>query len=319
MTTDSSGNHATWLDIGLSITTGTTAVPKAVAKLIETVADQVGLYFEPYHIRQRAEAVGDARQIEARANREVKKQELASRLDLKDIKDRAENRERLVRERQQENIERIVEKAAYEIQEEVSDSPVDSDWTAAFFDSCKNIGNDQMQQIWARLLAGQVANPGTFSLQAMSIVRVMSQGHARLFTKLCQTVWKCKGVLYPVITEMNTDPIGDFLGISLEELMTLASLGLVTPPGPGTFSADVSGNGFIPLHYFDKIHGLYVPRKATLALGIVRFTEAGAELCTIAGAAGIEEYRQYSLRYFRANGVRIQEGDLSTFSFDTRQ
>ena len=40
----------------------------------------------------------------------------------------------------------------------------DFDWFVRFFEASGNISNEQMQELWARVLAGEVNTPGTFFL-----------------------------------------------------------------------------------------------------------------------------------------------------------
>jgi len=47
--------------------TGTTAVPKSVAKLINTVGEQIGFSLEPLHIRGKGQAEADSAVAEAKA------------------------------------------------------------------------------------------------------------------------------------------------------------------------------------------------------------------------------------------------------------
>ena len=55
----------------ISLIQGTTAVPKSVAKLIDTVGEQLGLFLEPVHIRRRVQAVSNAILTDAKAKAEV--------------------------------------------------------------------------------------------------------------------------------------------------------------------------------------------------------------------------------------------------------
>ena len=42
---------------------------------------------------------------------------------------------------------------------------------------------------WARLVAGEIQQPGTFSLRTMAVMDTLSTKEARLFTRLCGYVW----------------------------------------------------------------------------------------------------------------------------------
>ena len=65
-----------------------------------------------------------------------------------------------------------------------SDNPVSSefdfDWMMRFYEACGNISSDEMQVLWAKILAGETKQPGSYSLRAMETLRNMSTKEARL-------------------------------------------------------------------------------------------------------------------------------------------
>ncbi len=68
MTVESPSPKPDWI---ISLIQGTTAVPKSVAKLIDTVGDQIGLFLEPVHIRRKGQAESDVLLAEAKAKVEI--------------------------------------------------------------------------------------------------------------------------------------------------------------------------------------------------------------------------------------------------------
>nr|WP_306458270.1 DUF2806 domain-containing protein [Pseudomonas viridiflava] len=87
--------------------------------------------------------------------------------------------------RRQNNIDDIVRGAAGCLPPEVSSEEVDEDWIVNFFNLGQDIGNPQMQKIWSRLLAGEVAKPGSFESRTVQAVKSLSVDDAKLFTTLC--------------------------------------------------------------------------------------------------------------------------------------
>lgn len=57
----------------------------------------------------------------------------------------------------------------------------DFDWYMRFFDGVGNISNESMQSLWARILSGEVSQPGSFSLRALETLRNMTQREAEVF------------------------------------------------------------------------------------------------------------------------------------------
>ena len=71
---------------------------------------------------------------------------------------------------------------------EVPDHEPDPDWTARFFDHAQDVSSEDMQKIWARILAGEVESPGRTSLRTLDTLRDMTKRDAELFRDICGLV-----------------------------------------------------------------------------------------------------------------------------------
>ena len=67
-------------------------------------------------------------------------------------------------------------------------SAYDFDWFVRFFDAAGNVSNDKMQQLWARILAGEVQQPGTFSLRTIETLYNMTHSEATLFQTIASII-----------------------------------------------------------------------------------------------------------------------------------
>jgi hypothetical protein len=168
-------------DLVMALIQGGTAIPNAVAKLIDTVGSQIGLFLEPTHIRRKGQAEADVLVSEAKAKADIAVIKLQNKQAIQHIEDRTVERLRKREEKRQANLEAIAAKATQELPQAVSDAPVDEDWIAQFLNHSQDVSNEQMQTLWGRLLAGEVTKPGSFSLRALAIVKVMSKDDANLF------------------------------------------------------------------------------------------------------------------------------------------
>ena len=84
--------------------------------------------------------------------------------------------------KRQQNIVSVVGQAAEDIgDEEVPDNEPDHDWTARFFNDIQDVSSEEMQSLWAKVLAGEVQRPGSTSIQALSILRNLDRATAKLF------------------------------------------------------------------------------------------------------------------------------------------
>lgn len=187
--------------------------------------------------------------------------------------------------REQDNLEGTFEKAATfasESEEKPSENPVGEDFLNEWIDNAKRIGDEEMQKIWGRILADEVARPGRFSKSTINIVRVLGRPDAVRFTKLCTYVWTHNGS--PIAITQKPFPDGSslsFLGIKrLEELglIRLEPLGVI-----------LRGVGQLTLDYFGrKFFGIGNP--VDIPIGSVLLTTAGRELHRICKGTATPDY-----------------------------
>lgn len=101
------------------------------------------------------------------------------------IEDRRHKRERLAKLRKQENIEGIMEKTYAYCAGKTIDKRADLDWFNRYINLAENVSNSTMQDLWAKILAGELSRPGLYSLKALKVFRDMSIVDAKLLAKAC--------------------------------------------------------------------------------------------------------------------------------------
>ena len=80
----------------------------------------------------------------------------------------------------------VVAQAADELGDAlVKDSEPDHDWTARFFNDVQDVSSEQMQLLWARVLAGEVRRRGSTTLRTLGILKNLDQTTADHFRTLC--------------------------------------------------------------------------------------------------------------------------------------
>ena len=62
------------------------------------------------------------------------------------------------------------------------------DWLMRFFDAVGNISNDDLQRLWGKVLANEIARPKSCSLRTLDMVRNMPPEEAKTFFLLCRYV-----------------------------------------------------------------------------------------------------------------------------------
>jgi len=265
------------------------------SKLIDAVSRAFGVAYEPTRIRRRARADADAAIILAKTQIEIQglERRAAERLIAREL-------------RRQHNIETIIDRAIDELPHAVSDEKVDEDWMIQFFDSCQDVSNDQMKQIWARLLAGEVARPGTFSPRALATVKLMQQEDAWLFERLCKYVWKLGPSIVPVLLSPKSIYVKSYkCDIEFGHQLHLEALGLLSTAGIGEITIGVSFP--CAVEYFSKQYILTVDGSVQLPVGKALFTSAGEELSLVVQTEPDDIFRAAVLEFWQLQGIKVEE------------
>lgn len=272
------------------------ALSAPLTKLVEVIAAGCGKVYGPTDIRRTARAEGDAAVILAEA--EARRSEVAIR---------AAHRLLHVEETRQHNIDSIASIAANGLSEVVSDVPVEPDWAARFFREAQDVSNEQMQQIWGKLLAGEVTKPGSFSTRTLAVVSNLSSDEATKFGNLCCFVSKVWGSgLATFLTDVNA-PLVKSKGLSFEVIEALQAAGLVVHAPLGGRTLQMQQPTCTQI--IERPGNLLLLATGTLAnvpagalnLGSVSLTPAGTELFSIADWLPWPEYDAETIKVIQSS------------------
>jgi len=90
-------------------------------------------------------------------------------------------------EKKEKNLNTTLGLAKIELEDDgsyVSDIPVDPDWITKWVSKAENVTNIDMQELWAKVLAGEIKKPGSFSKRALDSLFNMSCDDAKSFQKI---------------------------------------------------------------------------------------------------------------------------------------
>lgn len=150
------------------------AASPVVVKLIESVGNVVKALYLPTLTFKKGKAEVDVEMYRKEREQELLENQTFTLYEITKLK----------------NFINTVNFAAEDLNEDdiFSDEPVDFDWLMRFFDAVGNISNEELQKLWGNVLAGEVKNPGNFSLRTLDIVRNMTQKEAKLFNDFCRYI-----------------------------------------------------------------------------------------------------------------------------------
>lgn len=157
-----------------------------LCKLIDVMSDGISAIALPWQIKRIENAKDKARLASSAIDREIAfKDELARQITGNLVKGRDL--------RELNNINDILGFSIEMLQEkkEVSDEPVDPDWSARFFDYAKNCSDDTVKYIWSQILAGEIENPGTYSLRTLDMLRNLSKQEAEMIVNYAHRAIDC--------------------------------------------------------------------------------------------------------------------------------
>lgn len=187
---------------------------------IQRISDALEGGLKPWQIRRVAAAEADVAHLKAISELTIAALQDTALLERASVRVAAEEM------RDQRNIEAAIFKALPNLHDGARPEELDDDWLVNFFDKCRLISNEEMQRLWAQVLAGEANEPGSFSSRTVNFLSSLSRKEAQSFRTLCCYNWRGpEGAIYPIIFQR-----GDTMPVPLlhEELIHLQNIGLVT-------------------------------------------------------------------------------------------
>ena len=254
---------------------------KPADTLIKKISNAVGVFFEPHQIKRVTKAKAEAAKTEAQ-----------SEIEITDLHRRAARRWIEEEAQQQKNMEDITAKAVPQLNENSNPDSMENDWIVNFFDKSRIVSNDEMQELWSRVLAGEANTPGTYSKRTVNFLSDLDKSEADLFTKLCGFVWMIGG-LKPLMFDEKAE-IYTRHRMTFDNLIHLESIGLAQFSGVASFSSTGFPKRFT-VTYYGRPLVLEMPQDADnkLIVGKVLLTRIGKELAPICGSKPVEGFWEY--------------------------
>ncbi|GAA4327514.1 DUF2806 domain-containing protein [Pontixanthobacter gangjinensis] len=269
-----------------------------IEKLIETVSQGIGVLYEPRRIKKKADA--EAYRLEKLEEAKAKGLILKSDAEF-EIIDRARERFAHKEINRQINLESIVEKSSKHLSESVSEEPVDDDWRTRFFNKAQDVSNEEMQEIWGKILAEEVTQPGRISFRTLEVISNLSKKEAEIFERSCKLA-----VNGGMILKADDNNAFDDYGINYSDLLVLRSAGLIYDSDNliVKFKTNKLVNGVL-LNYGKTIFIASKGSDTEITFNQVKFTPAGNELMQIISAEKNLDYLYYFKKKKEEQGFTI--------------
>jgi hypothetical protein len=273
------------------------------------------LLFGSRYVRRMGEAKAKAIPLEARANAEAAivgaRAKVVADLIAEDgrqmlsaLQARGVERELHEVEFYQRNLESIAIGAVPSLKENAAPQNISPDWLAAFSQKSRLVSDEQLQQIWSRILASEANTAGSVSKRTLSLLADMDKSDAEAFTKLCAFVIRItschtetKAFLSrsEVLVLNYNDEIYRGNGAGWSDILHLASIGLciVEPQG---MSIALRGVGEVKSIIYMQNTSLGLGQEAAhkeMWLGQCSFTKAGEQLAPLCRPDAVPSFPDY--------------------------
>lgn len=181
----------------------------------------------------------------------------------------------------------------------------DFDWFIRFYENVGNISDDDMQNIWAKILAGEINKPHSFSLRTIEILKNMGKEEAELFTKVCQSCFSFQNSLFLPYYDRYMES----KGISYSMVMYMSEQGLMYNDGTLVMRIPINKERNLLLMNESLMLTVHCEDEKNKEICIKQFplTCAGRELASIIGGMPSEEdFLRFAKEINPPKGISIE-------------
>jgi hypothetical protein len=314
---------------------------KLLIKLWETIADKgIGSLLKPWQIRREGRANLDVRrdeilalaQAEAAAeairsgqrlllaNGEiVDRPALEAPMVIHDSVDKAplalpraieiaEQNSKAEALRREASVAKAVIYAEDELQKDSSEPPQGSpqdDWLLRWRECAAGVSSDELQQIWGKVLAGEVKSPGRFSLRTLEFLRNLSQAEAQAIERISPFV--ISNFLFRV-----KGGVLEAEGISFSDLLVMHELGILAGV-EGPLEASLASNSTTSFIIALTCHGALIVATAAdpnkiIKLSAFKVTALGEQVLSLGSFSPNKKMVESVAGEIKALGFDVQVG-----------
>ncbi len=211
-------------------------------------------------------------------------------------------------------VQSSLEAAKYTPDEEVADGPVDPDWFTQFRKRAGDVSNETMQRLWGHILAGEVKQPGSYSLHTMALLGRLSQEDAKLIATA--SALKIENFIF----RGSTNQMGflDQFGLNFEQCLTLSHLGIIHSVDPTGVSLiwkiEKQGHSVLFDHHNRAVKVTGTEKCITFRVSAYPLTPIGKELCSLGSFSANEKYLREFAQALKAEGVTVEVGNKRPIS-----
>lgn len=150
-------------------------------------------------------------------------------------------------------IDTATKSAKYIDHDKTNDIKMDNDFFWNTIEHAKTISNAEIQELVAKIIAGEYNQPGTYSMCTLQTLKMLGKQELELFEKMASLCVNMEQIPHDVFSIPDSiRPIMNTLGIDFGSLQTLQNLGLFLP-NEMMYSLNNPEKKYFPLNYLGRI------------------------------------------------------------------
>ena len=216
---------------------------------------------------------------------------------------------------EQQRIATVLGQTALMLENSADARQIEEDWLLLCINFIRQVPDEEMQSMWARVLAGEANQPGSFSKRCLAYIATLSKSEANLFTELSRFIvhdGERPALAIPHEERKSSDNLNSIFiehGITSQSLNLLDSIGLVKYSTPFiTNNIRVYASNIIPIRYFDEVRAFALPpaHQGTgyqFIYGMIDLTPLGEELSKLAGPSPVVGFFDYLESAWNTHGM----------------
>jgi hypothetical protein len=185
----------------------------------------------------------------------------------------------------------------------------DNDVFWGFLEHSKEISNEEMQELIAKIIAGEYNAPGTYSMSALQIIKMLGKNELELFERVCGLLINNEQLPKVLFTgQENVRTLIQKVGVDFGKLQILQSIGLFLPNDMVLTIPNPEKKKFA-VQYFNKTL-LYEPENDNLEIKTPDYyglSVAGTQILKHLTPKYIEEYYAWLKENYKITNYKSTE------------
>lgn len=265
---------------------------KPANTLIEKISEATGGIFKPFQIKRVAQAEAEASIIKARAD-----------VQITELHQRSMQRFFLEEAKKQQNIEQITAKAIPQLNENSQPKKIDDDWIVNFFDKSRLISNDEMQNLWSKILANEANSPGSYSKRTVNLMSTLDKSDAEMITLLGNFSFIIDNYV-PLIFDIENE-IYKKNGVTFGMLKHLDSIGIISFESLSGYRRQNMPKKFLA-SYMNKAYIFDFEKEINnINIGKVILNDTGQQIMNLCIKSEIKDFKEYVFNLWIKDKVSI--------------